>query len=118
MPRKRATKRVAPASQAPAPAPTIHEATLLSGGGVKKGKAITQAAAESLRKQGVDVVVCGSDHGANMSVAREIEKSANGTFKRCPPHASAGPDSLPHYQPDPRGPAGHTFYETAKRHAL
>jgi hypothetical protein len=118
MPRKRATKPVPQTSQLPVAAPTIYEATLLSAGGVKKGNVVTQTYAESLRKKGLDVVVCGPHHGANMSVARDIERNANGSFKRCPPHPKAGPNSLPHYQPDPRGPAGHTFYETANRHAL
>lgn len=49
----------------------------------------------------------------------EIERSANGlNTKREPPHLSAGPNALPHYQPDPRPPDGHTFYETPNLKAL
>jgi hypothetical protein len=96
----------------------IHEATLLPSGAVRKGKLITQEQAETLRRNGQDVVVCGPDHGANMKLARDIEHNANGAYKRCPPHAWAGQNGLPHYQPDPRTTAGHTFYETANRRAL
>jgi hypothetical protein len=111
--------RRAPAQPAATSAPpTIHEATRLAGGGVRKGQVITRAQAETLRKHGGDVVVCGAEHAANMALARDIEQSANGNWKRCGPHRNAGPNALPHYQPDPRPPAGHTFYETAHRHAL
>src|SRR5258708_1428768 len=96
----------------PAP-PLIHEAILLPCGGVQRGNLITQAQAENLRHNGQDVVVCGPHHGANMNLARDIEQNANGQYKRCGPHAWAGPNGLPHYQPDPRPPDGHTFYETA-----
>jgi len=103
---------------APPPPPVIHEATLLPSGAVRRGNVITQANAETLRRHGQDVVVCGPQHGANMNLARDIEHKANGPYKRCGPHASAGQNGLPHYQPDPRPPTGHTFYETANRHAL
>ncbi len=113
---KRVRPIVAP-STAPL-GPSIHEATVLSGGGVRKGKVITQAQAEALRRNGQDIVVCGPQHGANMLLARDIEHNANGAYNRCGPHAWAGRNGLPHYQPDPRPPAGHTIYETATRHAL
>jgi hypothetical protein len=103
---------------APPPPPVIHEATLLPSGAVRRGNVITQANAETLRQHGQDVVVCGPQHGANMNLARDIEHNANGPYKRCGPHAWAGQNGLPHYQPDPRPPTGHTFYETANRHAL
>jgi hypothetical protein len=56
---------------------------------------------------------------ANRTVAQAIERNANGTAKRCPPHRNAGPFALPHFQPDPRPPDndGHTFYETPNRKA-
>src|SRR5436305_239941 len=98
-------------SVAPPPPPVIHEATLLPGGAVRRGNVITQGQAEALRRNGQDVVVCGPQHGANMNLARDIEHNANGAYKRCGPHAWAGPNGLPHYQPDPRPPTGHTFYE-------
>jgi hypothetical protein len=97
--------------------PEIFEATLGFDGSVTKGKAITQAEAETRRKAGDDVVVCGPDLRANRSLAFTIEHNANGKVKLCPPHASAGNLSLPHCQPDPRPPDGHTFYETPKRKA-
>ena len=98
-------------------APKIHEATLGADGAVKKGPAITQVQAEARRKAGKDVVVCGSDLSANRELARLIEAKANGRYKLSPPHPNAGSHALPHYQPDPRPPQGHTFYETANRKA-
>lgn len=98
--------------------PQIFEASLGSTGSVVKGAPITQSQAEARRKTGQDVVVCGSDLSANRRLAEAIEKAANDHVKRCPPHASSGPNALPHYQPDPRPPSGHTFYETPNRKAL
>ena len=113
-------------TQAPAPgaalagptSPRIYEATLGPRGTVVRGRQIDQSLAETRRASGLDVVVCGPDLALNRALARQIEVNANGTAKRCPPHASAGKKALPHYQPDPRGPAGHTFYETPNRHAV
>lgn len=96
----------------------IHEASLGPHGAVVKGKEISQAEAEVMRKAGQDVVVCGPELATNRRVATEIEKNANGAYKRCPPHPAAGPHALPHCQPDPRPPAGHTFYETPNRKAV
>jgi hypothetical protein len=79
---------------------------------------ILQPQAEALRRQGREVVVCGPNLAANRALAQAIEHDANGSYKRCPPHPNAGPHALPHYQPDPRPPAGHTFYETLNRHAF
>jgi hypothetical protein len=98
--------------------PQIFEASLGASGSVVKGSALTQAQAEARRQAGLDVVVCGPNLAANRSLAGVIERNANGSAKRCPPHASAGPYALPHYQPDPRPPAGHTFYETPNRKAV
>jgi hypothetical protein len=110
--RKKATPPETPAE------PQIFEASLGAGGSVIRGAPITRAQAETRRRAGQDVVVCGPDIGANRSLAGAIERAANGTAKRCPPHASSGPDALPHYQPDPRPPGGHTFYETPNRKAV
>ncbi len=93
----------------------IFEASLGRGGEVVRGAAITQAEAERRRQNGEDVVVCGASLSANRRLAGEIERNANGTAKRCPPHVGAGLRALPHYQPDPRPPEGHTFYETPNR---
>jgi hypothetical protein len=97
--------------------PVIFEASLGAGGLVIKGSVITRVEAEDRRKAGQDVVVCGPDLASNRKLAEAIERAANGAARRCPPHASSGPNALPHYQPDPRGPAGHTFYETPNRKA-
>jgi len=115
--KEKATRHVAQMPAAPVPSPTIHEATCLPGGAVRRGQVITQAQAEALRQSGLDVVVCGPQHAVNRALARDIEPDANGNYKPCPQHFLQA-NSLPHYQPDPRPPAGHTFYETAHRHAL
>jgi hypothetical protein len=98
--------------------PQIFAASLGAGGSVLKGQQITQVQAEARRKAGQDVVVCGPNLATNRSLAAAIEAAAVGKAKRCPPHPSAGPQALPHYQPDPRPPAGHTFYETPQRKAV
>jgi hypothetical protein len=97
--------------------PQIFKATLGTGGEVIKGAQVTEAQAVAERRVGRDVVVCGNDLPANREMAKNIEHTANGSYKRCPPHANAGPDALPHYQPHSRPPAGHTFYETTNRKA-
>jgi hypothetical protein len=105
-----------PAQTTPKPkvAPKIYEATLGNAGSVRKGAEITQVEAVARRKAGLDVVVCGPDRVENRRVAGEIERTANGKAKCCFPHLSAGSRSLPHWQPDPKPPKGHTFYETDK----
>jgi hypothetical protein len=113
-----AKKKSAPPTVTKEPSPTIHEASLGTAGAVIKGKAITQVQAEGRRKAGLDVVVCGPNLTANRNLAGAIEISANGNAKRCPPHANSGANALPHYQPDPRPPTGHTFYETPNRKAV
>jgi hypothetical protein len=92
---------------------TIHEATLGSRGRVIRGVEIAKAAAIARRKAGLDIVVCGEDHKANRRLARQIE-NAVGPNRSQPPHKGLGPYALPHFQPDPRPPEGHSFYETAK----
>jgi hypothetical protein len=105
--------------QAAAPsAPQIFAASLGANGAVIKGHGIFQGQAEAMRLAGLDVVVCGPDLAANRQLASQIEKNANGNCKRCPPHATSGSKALPHYQPDPRPPSGHTFYETPNRRAI
>ena len=102
------------AAKANAP-PRIHKATFGTGGDVIRGPKITEAQAIVERKAGRDVVVCGSDLDENRDLAERIEKSANGNCKACPPYAAMGPGALPHFQPDPRPPDGHCFYETRTR---
>ncbi len=111
------TKQKSPSPPTAPDLPQIHEATLGSNGAVVKGPAITQAQAEARRRAGQDVVVCGPNIAANRRLAGQIERNANSTAKLCPPHANAGIRALPHFQPDPRPPDGHTFYETPKRKA-
>jgi hypothetical protein len=113
-----AKKKPAPVPPAAPVPPDICEATLGANGSVIRGPVLTQAQAEARRQAGQDVVVCGPNLTANRNLAGTIERNASGAAKRCPPHANAGPRALPHYQPDPRPPAGHTFYETPKRHAV
>lgn len=111
-------KRITPSSHvATASPPTIYAAALGADGSVMKGAQLTQAAAEAHRQSGQDVVVCGPTLRENRRLAQLIELNANKCVKRCPPHANAGPQALPHYQPDPRPPRGHTFYETDNRKA-
>jgi hypothetical protein len=98
--------------------PAVYEARLEADGAVKKIRAISVTDAVLLRQQGKDVVVCGNDLASNRNLAGSVEKQANGKWRRCPPHASAGPKALPHYQPVFRGPSGHTFYETSRRKAF
>lgn len=98
--------------------PEIYEGELTEDGGVRRLRGITIAEAVALRRNGTDVVVCGNDLATNRKLAASIEFQANGRWKRCTPHAKAGPKSLPHYQPATRGPEGHTFYETTHRKAI
>ncbi len=90
----------------------------LGSDGLIRGKSITMEQAVLLRRNGTDVGVIGKDLAANRSLARQIENLANGKVKRCPHHSNAGPNASPHFQPDPRPPEGHTFYETPNRKSL
>lgn len=112
------TEETAATDEVPPPAPTIHEAELASGpsGAVLRGREIDVDSAVARRRAGSNVVVCGPDRKANRSLAYAIE-SAVGPCQRSDPHGKAGPQALPHYQPDPRPPEGHTFYETERRKA-
>jgi hypothetical protein len=93
--------------------PTIHEATRAPGpsGAVLKGAEIDLVTAIARRQAGLDIVVCGDGRKANKAVARQIE-AAVGPYKEEKPHDDAGPHAPPHFQPDPRPPDGHSFYET------
>jgi len=97
------------------PLPRIFKATFGTGGDVVRGSEITEHEAIAERKAGGDVVVCGQDLFENRQLAEQIEKTANGNCKACPPHVAMGPGALPHFQPDPRPPDGHCFYETTTR---
>jgi hypothetical protein len=107
-----------PADSAVVPPPTIHEAERAPGpsGAVLYAAEIDFDEAVARRRAGEDVVVRGSDVDANRALAQAIE-AAVGPWQRGDPHKRAGPLVLPHFQPDPRPPAGHTFYETDKRKA-
>lgn len=102
--------------------PRIYEATASTGsaGAVVKGAEITEKVATDRRKKGLDIVVCGSDDRANRRKAADIERAATGVgmYIRHGAHPSAGTNSLPHYQPKPRPPQGHSFYETKGQKAL
>jgi hypothetical protein len=104
----------------PAVPQLIYEANLGANGAViRLPPSISQAQAVAIRQQDGNVVVCGPNKTANSITARDIEQAASGYWRRCKPHLNAGPNALPHYQPDPRGQTmGHTFYETDTKHPL
>ena len=117
--RKRPQKEAGAAPQSVA-LQLIYEASLGANGAViRVPPPINQAQAIAIRQVDGNVVVCGPNKTANSLIARDIEQAANGRWKRCKPHINAGPNALPHYQPDPRGQTiGHTFYETDTKHPL
>jgi hypothetical protein len=98
-----------------------YEATLATdaSGDVTRGLKIDKQEAIDLRKNGDDVVVCGPDPKENRREARSIEQAASavGNFILHPAHASAGANSLNHYQAINPPPKGHCFYETKGRKA-
>jgi hypothetical protein len=101
------------------PQPAIHEATRLTDGTgvVEKGAEIDEAAAVNRRRNGDDVVVCGSEVRANRELAMKIE-AAVGPWMRQQRHTdSAGARALPHFQQQTAPPVGHTFYETSQAKA-
>jgi len=107
-----------PSNSGASDAPTIHQAECRTNGDVVKKMQISEPEAVQERKAGRDVVVCGDDVAANRELAKQIEYRAHGSYKRCGAHASAGPNALNHFQPDPRnGVTGHSFYETKGRKA-
>jgi hypothetical protein len=97
-------------------APTIHRALLGTQGRVVRGEQITEVEAVAERTAGRDVVVCGPDVRDNRRLAKKIEEQV-GPSRREDPHTRLGPYALPHFQPDPRPPEGHTFYETPRLRA-
>src|SRR5262245_13380240 len=97
-------------------APTIHRAALGTRGRVIRSDQISETEAVAERTAGRDVVVCGPDVRDNRRLAKKIEDQV-GPNRRQDPHDKEGPYALPHFQPDPRPPEGHTFYETPRRKA-
>jgi hypothetical protein len=118
--RRKRSPKGARAGQQPVAPQLIYEATLGANGAVIRVQPpISQAQAIAIRQNDGNVVVCGPNKTANSIMARDIEQAASGHWKRCRPHINAGPNALPHYQPDPRGlTTGHTFYETDTKHPL
>ena len=98
--------------------PEVYEAKLDFDGGVRRVRQVTEIEAILLRKDGIDVVVCGGSRWGNRTLAQSIEAQANGKWKRELPHERMRGKALPHYQPHLRGPTGHTFYETEYRKAI
>lgn len=97
--------------------PKIYRARRGSQGKVIRESELSEAEAVAVYSAGNDVVVCGDEPGANRALAQKIA-NAVGTNKRGVPHTRrAGPYALPHFQPDPRPPNGHVYYETEKRKA-
>jgi hypothetical protein len=117
--RKKPTQQ-ASAQPQPGATPLIYEASLGPNGAViRMPPPVDQVRAVAIRQNDGNVVVCGTDKRANSVMAGDIEYAANGFWRRCKPHTNAGPNALPHYQPDPRGQTiGHTFYETDTKHPL
>jgi hypothetical protein len=97
--------------------PKIREAIFGPHGVVYKGPVLTKAEAIEHRQNGGDVVICGTDTRANRQLAKDIEDAVGPNIHHDP---HLGPSSLPHYQPNPRPPEGHSFYERvlAKAHKL
>ena len=95
----------------------LFEAILGPNGAVVRGSKLTQKQAEDNRKRGYNVVVCGPDVKANRTRAEAIERNANGNVVHHAPSPNAGAHALYHFQPNPRGPQGHTFYESNGRSA-
>jgi len=118
--RRKKPQKEASAEPQPAAPQHIYEARLGTNGAVIRVlPPIDQVQAIVIRQRDGNVVVCGPNKTANSVMARDIEQAANGHWKRCRPHINAGPNALPHYQPDPRGQTiGHTFYETDTKHPL
>ena len=106
-------------TQAPAPAPTIHEAELAPGpsGAVLFGPALDFDSAVRRRQAGQDVVVRGNDTDANRRLASRIEAAVGPPTRPQAPERQAGPLALPHFHQQSRNPVGHLFYETEKRKA-
>jgi hypothetical protein len=98
----------------------IHEATRApdGSGGVIKGAAITRAAAEQRRQQGLHIVVCGPDELTNRLEAADIEATVGPWTHHTSHLKSAGPKALPHFQQRRKAHGGHSFYETTNRKAL
>jgi len=99
-----------------------YEATLAtdqSGDVIKGLKLEKQEAIDLYRRNGYDIVVCGSDPRENRRAASNIEHMASGAGNviHHPGHASAGANSLNHYQAIIPPPAGHCFYETKSQKA-
>ena len=95
--------------------PEIYEATRATdgSGGVLRGRLLTRAEAEARRLAGMDIVVCGTDEGANWQLAREIEIAVSPSGQRPKSHGPhLGSESLPHWQQRSGVPGGHSFYET------
>jgi hypothetical protein len=104
-----------PPPAAPILSPEIYEATRAAdgSGAVDRGKQLTQQEAEANRQMGLDIVVCGSDEGANWQLARSIELAVSPAGQRPKAHGPhLGPLSLPHWQSGSGSPPGHSFYET------
>jgi hypothetical protein len=99
--------------------PAIYEATRAADGSnaVIRGAELSQAQAVARRRNGEDIVVCGSDTLQNDKLAHDIEAAA-ASGKLILYHGShGGPLSLPHWQQKVPPPGGHSFHETPVRKA-
>jgi len=94
--------------------PVIYEATRATDGtgAVSCGAELDVAAAIQRRRNGEDVVVCGSNKTKNYKVATTIETQVGRWVRHLKHTLSAGVSALPHLQQLNPPPDGHTFYET------
>ena len=100
--------------------PTIHAAGVATDGSdaVDRGAELIRPAAETRRRAGEDIVVCGPDPFANDRLAHNIEQAVTPPGSRCLHHGPhLGSQSLPHWQHKPPRDSGHSFYETPVRKA-
>jgi hypothetical protein len=84
---------------------------------VEWGSVLTDQEAVDRRRQGLNVVVRGSDGRQDRRKACHIEMAVGTPVSFDVPHARAGPRALPHFHQASRSPDGHSFYEVGKRKA-
>jgi len=109
-------------SQAATTKPVICAASATGpNGAVYRGPICNLGQAVTLRKAGKDVVVCDGTLAENRDLAKQIEESVVGfgnVLEHAPHMTIAGPQALPHFQPNHRPPQGHTFFETTTQKAI
>ncbi len=95
----------------------IHRATRGSLGRVIRGAEVSEREAVAVYGAGGDVEVCDGAADENRRVAQRIANAVGPNQRQVPHQKQAGPYALPHFQPNPRPPEGHVFYETEHKKA-